>query len=126
MAEIKIERATKVGRLRKRFKSAFGLTLRVYEGRRLANDSVRREVLSPNLIPNKLVLKSKMTVKQVIQLFYESFGIDVNIADSKDKKLLDEDLTLKKAKGSKSTFWRVLKIIFFPLLIISLLAAGRK
>ena len=108
MAEIKIERATKVGRLRKRFKSAFGLTLRVYEGRRLANDSVRLEV------------------KQVIQLFYESFGIDVNIADSKDKKLLDEDLTLKKAKGSKSTFWRVLKIIFFPLLIISLLAAGRK
>jgi len=96
----------KVTDLTKQFKNKFGLSLRVYKGKKLADDGrmtlktldERTTQTSVNFDSNKLKIKASNKIGEVEELFLNHFGITVQIADIENKKLLDDNLTLGEAK----------------------------
>lgn len=94
----------KIKTIKKEFKEAFGLSLRVYKGKQFADDS-----LTINQLNNKvnasiqkssqevLAIRGASKVGQVEIMFKKTFGLTVQIADSKDEKLCDNNLSLGEA-----------------------------
>ena len=105
-SEFEVESTMKVTDLTKQFKNKFGLSLRVYKGKKLADDGrmtlktldERTTQTSVNFDSNKLKIKTTNKIGEVEQLFLNHFGITVQIADIENKKLLDDNLTLGEAK----------------------------
>ena len=105
-SEFEVESTMKVTDLTKQFKNKFGLSLRVYKGKKLADDGrmtlktldERTTQTSVNFDSNKLKIKATNKIGEVEQLFLNHFGITVQIADIENKKLLDDNLTLGEAK----------------------------
>lgn len=108
-SEFEVEITMKVTDLTKQFKNRFGLSLRVYKGKKLADDGrmtlktldQRTTQTSVNFDSNKIKIKATQKVLEVEQLFLENFGIVVQIADIENKKLLADDTTLGDAKRMK-------------------------
>ena len=104
--DFEVEITMKVTDLTKHFKNKFGLSLRVYKGKKLADDGrmtlktldERTTQTSVNFDSNKLKIKATNKIGEVEQLFLNHFGITVQIADIENKKLLDDNLTLGEAK----------------------------
>ena len=104
--EFEVEITMKVTDLTKQFKNKFGLSLRVYKGKKLADDGrmtlktldQRTTQTSVNFDSSKLKIKATQKVLEVENLFLENFGIVVQIADIENKKLLADDITLGDAK----------------------------
>ena len=104
--DFEVEITMKVTDLTKQFKNKFGLSLRVYKGKKLADDGrmtlktldERTTQTSVNFDSNKLKIKATNKIGEVEQLFLNHFGITVQIADIENKKLLDDILTLGEAK----------------------------
>jgi type II secretory pathway component HofQ len=104
--DFEVEITMKVTDLTKQFKNKFGLSLRVYKGKKLADDGrmtlktldERTTQTSVNFDSNKLKIKATNKIGEVEQLFLNHFGITVQIADIENKKLLDDNLTLGEAK----------------------------
>ena len=104
--DFEVEITMKVTDLTKQFKNKFGLSLRVYKGKKLADDGrmtlktldERTTQTSVNFDSNKLKIKASNKIGEVEQLFLNHFGITVQIADIENKKLLDDNLTLGEAK----------------------------
>lgn len=107
--EFEVESTMKVTDLTKQFKNKFGLSLRVYKGKKLADDGrmtlktldQRTTQTSVNFDSSKLKIKATQKVLEVENLFLENFGIVVQIADIENKKLLADDITLGDAKRMK-------------------------
>ncbi len=107
--EFEVEITMKVTDLTKQFKNKFGLSLRVYKGKKLADDGrmtlktldQRTTQTSVNFDSSKMKIKATQKVLEVEQLFLENFGIVVQIADIENKKLLADDITLGDAKRMK-------------------------
>ena len=107
--EFEVEVTMKVTDLTKQFKNKFGLSLRVYKGKKLADDGrmtlktldQRTTQTSVNFDSSKLKIKATQKVLEVENLFLENFGIVVQIADIENKKLLADDITLGDAKRMK-------------------------
>ncbi len=107
--EFEVEITMKVTDLTKQFKNKFGLSLRVYKGKKLADDGrmtlktldQRTTQTSVNFDSSKLKIKATQKVLEVENLFLENFGIVVQIADIENKKLLADDITLGDAKRMK-------------------------
>lgn len=107
--DFEVEITMKVTDLTKQFKNKFGLSLRVYKGKKLADDGrmtlktldERTTQTSVNFDSNKLKIKATQKVLEVENLFLENFGIVVQIADLENKKLLADDITLGDAKRMK-------------------------
>ena len=107
--EFEVEITMKVTDLTKQFKNKFGLSLRVYKGKKLADDGrmtlktldQRTTQTSVNFDSNKMKIKATQKVLEVENLFLENFGIVVQIADIENKKLLADDITLGDAKRLK-------------------------
>ena len=107
--EFEVESTMKVTDLTKQFKNKFGLSLRVYKGKKLADDGrmtlktldQRTTQTSVNFDSSKLKIKATQKVLEVENLFLENFGIVVQIADIENKKLLADDITLDDAKRMK-------------------------
>ena len=107
--EFEVEVTMKVTDLTKQFKNKFGLSLRVYKGKKLADDGrmtlktldQRTTQTSVNFDSSKMKIKATQKVLEVEQLFLENFGIVVQIADIENKKLLADDITLGDAKRMK-------------------------
>ena len=107
--EFEGESTMKVTDLTKQFKNKFGLSLRVYKGKKLADDGrmtlktldQRTTQTSVNFDSSKLKIKATQKVLEVENLFLENFGIVVQIADIENKKLLADDITLGDAKRMK-------------------------
>ena len=107
--EFEVEITMKVTDLTKQFKNKFGLSLRVYKGKKLADDGrmtlktldQRTTQTSVNFDSSKLKIKATQKVLEVENLFLENFGIVVQIADNENKKLLADDITLGDAKRMK-------------------------
>lgn len=104
-ADFSVESSMRVVVLCKTFKNNFGLSLRVYKGKQLADGRLSLNTLdqrttqnSINFDANKLVIKANMKIGDVEDLFLNHFGIVVQIADIENKKLLSNDLTLGDAK----------------------------
>lgn len=107
--EFEVEITMKVTDLTKQFKNKFGLSLRVYKGKKLADDGrmtlktldQRTTQTSVNFDSSKMKIKATHKVLEVENLFLENFGIVVQIADIENKKLLANDITLGDAKRMK-------------------------
>ena len=107
--EFEVEVTMKVTDLTKQFKNKFGLSLRVYKGKKLADDGrmtlktldQRTTQTSVNFDSSKMKIKATQKVLEVEKLFLENFGIVVQIADIENKKLLADDITLGDAKRMK-------------------------
>ena len=108
-SEFEVESTMKVTDLTKQFKNKFGLSLRVYKGKKLADDGrmtlktldQRTTQTSVNFDSSKMKIKATHKVLEVEQMFLENFGIVVQIADVENKKLLADDITLGDAKRMK-------------------------
>ena len=108
-SEFEVEITMKVTDLTKQFKNKFGLSLRVYKGKKLADDGrmtlktldQRTTQTSVNFDSSKMKIKATHKVLEVEQMFLENFGIVVQIADVENKKLLADDITLGDAKRMK-------------------------
>ena len=108
-SEFEVESTMKVTDLTKQFKNKFGLSLRVYKGKKLADDGrmtlktldQRTTQTSVNFDSSKMKIKATQKVLEVENMFLENFGIVVQIADIENKKLLADDITLGDAKRMK-------------------------
>ena len=108
-SEFEVESTMKVTDLTKQFKNKFGLSLRVYKGKKLADDGrmtlktldQRTTQTSVNFDSSKMKIKATQKVLEVENLILENFGIVVQIADVENKKLLADDITLGDAKRMK-------------------------
>ena len=108
-SEFEVEITMKVTDLTKQFKNKFGLSLRIYKGKKLADDGrmtlktldQRTTQTSVNFDSSKMKIKATHKVLEVEQMFLENFGIVVQIADVENKKLLADDITLGDAKRMK-------------------------
>ena len=108
-SEFEVESTMKVTDLTKQFKNKFGLSLRIYKGKKLADDGrmtlktldQRTTQTSVNFESSKMKIKATHKVLEVEQMFLENFGIVVQIADIENKKLLADDITLGDAKRMK-------------------------
>ncbi|WP_026726541.1 hypothetical protein [Flavobacterium sasangense] len=108
-SEFEVESTMKVTDLTKQFKNKFGLSLRVYKGKKLADDGrmtlktldQRTTQTSVNFDSSKMKIKATQKVLEVENMFLENFGIVVQIADVENKKLLADDITLGDAKRMK-------------------------
>lgn len=94
--DFEVEITMKVTDLTKQFKNKFGLSLRVYKGKKLADDGrmtlktldERTTQTSVNFDSNKLKIKATNKIGEVEQLFLNHFGITVQIADIENKKTI--------------------------------------
>ena len=92
-SEFEVESTMKVTDLTKQFKNKFGLSLRVYKGKKLADDGrmtlktldQRTTQTSVNFNSSKMKIKATQKVLEVENLFLENFGIVVQIADVENK-----------------------------------------
>jgi len=94
-ADFDITPAMKVKSLQKEFKSNFGLTLRVYNGVKFADeDKTLGSFKSSNTNGGAFKVKAKMTVDAVEDMFKDNFGLKVQIADKNDSHLVPNKKTL--------------------------------
>lgn len=91
MADFEVSGRMKVKSLRAQFKKEFGSTLRVYNGKRLADDDHTLASIRTNddKKGGDVKLSANMLVKTVEDSFKKNFGITVQVATSDDKKLAD-------------------------------------
>lgn len=104
MAEFLVSGRMKVKSLKASFKENFGATLRVYNGKRFADDevslaSIRKENTQTTRADFKV--SGNMQIGTFEKKFKEMFGISIQVADKKDEKLLDDSMTLSAASKLK-------------------------
>jgi hypothetical protein len=100
MAEFLVSGRMKVKTLKTTFKENFGVTLRVYNGKRFADEeatlaSIRKD--SAQVTRSDFKVNGNMLTGNFEKKFLEIFGIPVQVADVDDKKLLDDSITLSAA-----------------------------
>lgn len=94
----------KIKTVKKEFKDNFGLSLRIYKGKQFAEDSLTIKQLNQKVSAEiqtntneELIIRASNKVGAVEELFLKHFGLTVQIADSEDKKLCDNELSLGEA-----------------------------
>jgi len=99
MADFSISGNMKVGTLKKRFKENFGSTLRVYKGKKFADDELTVASLATESIQRGAEVKAhgRMKVGNFESKLKESFGIIVQVATADDSKLVDNSLSLSES-----------------------------
>lgn len=103
MTEIKLSGNKRVGTFCKEFKEAFGSTLRVYDGKHFANtDATLASIRKGDAKGGELSVKGNMLVGNFEKKVEELFGINVQVADPTNVKLVDNALTLS-ASGNVTT-----------------------
>lgn len=98
MTNIKFSSNKKVGTLCKEFKEAFGSTLRVYNGRSLADENdtlsaIRKEGTNGG----ELTVKGNILVGNFEKKVLEMYGIKVQVATADNTKLAADDITIAAA-----------------------------
>jgi len=101
MAKIKVTKSSSVKSIKYQFNQDTGATLRIYNGIRFADDSMKIMDLSKVDDPRgELEIRGHTKVGNVEKFFSETFGIKVQIANSDNTKLASNDMTLSKAKNA--------------------------
>ena len=95
MADFSISGKMKVKTLKANFKEEYGSTLRVYNGKKFADDdatlaSIRKE----DAKGGEVKINGKMLVGNFEKKILEEFGIVIQVATPDDSKLSDNSLTL--------------------------------
>ena len=91
MADFEVSGRMKVKSLSSQFKKEFGSTLRVYHGKKLAddNDTLASIRTNDDKKGGDVKLSANMLVKTVEEAFKKNFGITVQVATADNKKLAD-------------------------------------
>ena len=97
MSTISLPGQTKISTLQERFKTEFGLTLRVYDGRSFAQSDATIGQVRKKRGTTSIDIRRNTKVGNLEDRFIEDFGIKVQIAGSDDSYLCDNDLTLAAA-----------------------------
>lgn len=95
MADFTISGKMKVKTLKANFKEEYGSTLRVYNGKKFADDdatlaSIRKE----DAKGGEVKINGKMLVGNFEKKILEEFGIRIQVALPDDSKLVDDSVTL--------------------------------
>ena len=95
MADFSISGKMKVKTLKANFKEEYGSTLRVYNGKKFADDdatlaSIRKE----DAKGGEVKINGKMLVGNFEKKILEEFGIRIQVATPDDSKLSDDSITL--------------------------------
>lgn len=95
MAEFSINGRTKVKTLKKQFKEAFGSTLRVYKGKRFADEEATlASIRTEGAKGGDIKVNGNMQVGNFEDKVKEVFGISIQVATPDDTKLIDNSVTL--------------------------------
>ena len=102
MVEFKIDGRMTVRKLKESFKNEFGGTLRVYDGRELADDKATLAAIRKgDAKGGELVCRGSRTVGRFEQEMLEVFGIKVQVASPDDWVLALNGITLANLKHIK-------------------------
>jgi len=97
MAELSVNGRMTVNALKRQFKEEFGSCLRVYNGAKFADEKATLASLRKADAQTKggdLKISLNMQVGTLENKFKEIFGVKIGIADSVDKNLLGNKMTL--------------------------------
>ncbi len=100
MAELRIDNRMKVKTLKANFKKAFGATLRVYTTstcKAKADDDATLGSLMGSAKGGEATFGSNLRVGNFEKKLNEMYGIGVQVANSADTKLSDNEITLAAA-----------------------------
>lgn len=98
MAEIALKGNMKVKTLQSQFKSAFGATLRVYNGKRFADgEATLASIRADGAKGGELAVRGNMQVGSFEKKIKEMYGIEVQVANADNSKLADNGVTLASA-----------------------------
>lgn len=99
MADFNISGRMKVKSLKSNFKKEFGLTLRVYQGNKFADDNDTVGSVSDISIPNGAEVKAngRTHVGNFEDNVKDTFGVKVQVANAEDSKLSKNDISLSAA-----------------------------
>jgi hypothetical protein len=98
MATIKVTKASSVKSIKAQFKKEFDCTIRIYNGVKYADDSMKISELSKlDNAGGDLELGARSRVENVEKYFKETFGIKVQISNASDNKLAANEMTLNQA-----------------------------
>ncbi len=94
MAEIKVSGRMKVGTLKKEFKNEFSVAIRVYSGKKFADDDATlASIRAKDAKGGDVKLVGQTKIGNVEKAFKEKMGITIQIED-KDGSLADNGVTL--------------------------------
>ena len=95
MAELNINGRMSVKKLKQQFKEAFGASLRVYNGKELADDDARlASIRTGDAKGGELSVRGNMKVGGFEKKMLEIYGISVQVADAADTQLVPDDVTI--------------------------------
>ena len=98
MADIKVVGQSKVKSIKRDFKKEFGLSIRIYDGRNLANDDDNISEVRKNKRSSKdITIAKHMYVGRLENEFKKNFGLRVMIFNSDDKYHCDQKISLAEA-----------------------------
>lgn len=101
MATIKVIKSSSVKSIKAQFKKDFNCSIRIYSGKKYADDDAKISQLSKIDSPGgELHLGARSRVENVEKYFMDNFGIIVQIANADDTKLAGNDMTLTQAGKS--------------------------
>lgn len=108
MAEFRIDGRMTVRQLKENFKKEFEGTLRVYNGKELADDSATLASIRKNddVKGGELVCRSSRTVRAFKQEMLDVFGLKVKVASPDDWVLALDGITLANLKNIKKNATR--------------------
>jgi hypothetical protein len=102
-SDFEIDANQKIKTIQADFKSNFGLTLRVYKGKVLADGDLtfaqlnQRTSKDVNWNADELRIRANMTIKQVEELIDSNFGLTVQVANEHDTYCVGNHYTIGQA-----------------------------
>ncbi|MBE7412079.1 MAG: hypothetical protein L6Q54_05585 [Leptospiraceae bacterium] len=90
---MKVDLREKVSKLQEKFKSEFGIGIRVYKGAKFAPDVAIKELIEPGHSGEEIEIAGQMKVGNVEKLFMDKFGIKTQIEDQSGN-LADNSATI--------------------------------
>ena len=90
---MKVDQRKKVSAFQKDFKKEFGVGIRVYKGRHLADDVALKSLTEKGAKGGSVNFGGNTKVKNVEKIFMDAMGIKVQVEDKKGG-LADNDATL--------------------------------
>jgi hypothetical protein len=98
MATIKVIKTSSVKSIKAQFAKEFACSIRIYNGKKLADDAMKIADLSKkDAAGGELELGARSRVENVEKYFADTFGITVQISNSTDTKLAPNEMTLNQA-----------------------------
>ncbi len=98
MADFTISGKMKVKTLKANFKEAYGSTLRVYVGKKFADDdSTLASIRKADAKGGEVKINGRMLIGNFESKILEEFGIKIQVATPDDTKLADDSISLTQS-----------------------------